>query len=121
MNKLFLITILLIATECFSQFQPPDSIQVKKIIAIKAQRDSLLIVTNYLQTENDSLKAGIAIRDRKISAKQNIIEMQDNIISYMEKQIKKFEDTPIVKEVVKWAGVIISSIAAGIITGLIIR
>ena len=109
----------------FSQYYL-DSAQAIKTIKIKAQRDSLLIVTDYLQTENDFLKSGIAIRDMKISSKQNIINMQDTIILYMEKQIKKLENTPIIKQEIKtkwfvWAGVVISSLCAGMITGFIIK
>ncbi len=118
--------ILLMSEICSAQFQAPDSIQVKKTIAIKAQRDSLLIVTEYFQTENDSLKSGIAIRDNKLKLKQSLIDMQDTIILYKDKQIYKLENTPIVKEVIKtkwyvYAGIIISSICAGIITGLVIK
>ena len=109
----------------FSQYYL-DSAQAINTIKIKAQRDSLLIVTDYLQTENDFLKSGIAIRDMKISSKQNIINMQDTIILYMEKQIKKLENTPIIKQEIKtnwfvWAGVVISSLCAGMITGFIIK
>lgn len=125
MNKLFLITFLLISTICYSQFNL-DSTQARKTIKIKEQRDSLLIVTDYFQTENDSLKSGIKIRDSKINAKQNIIDMQDTIIMYKDKQINKLENTPIIKEVVRtkwytWAGVIISSVCAGLITGIFIK
>ena len=109
----------------FSQYYL-DSAQAVKTIKIKAQRDSLLIVNDFLHTENDSLKSGIAIRDLKINAKQNIINMQDTIMLYMEKRIKKLENTPIIKEEIKikwyvWAGVIVSSICAGMITGFIIK
>ena len=114
MSKIILLILLLMPAVSFSQYYL-DSAQAIKTIKIKAQRDSLLIVTDYLHTENDSLKSGIAIRDLKINAKQNIINMQDTIMLYMEKQIKKLENTPIIKEEIKikwyvWAGVIVSSI-----------
>lgn len=113
------------STICYSQFEL-DSVQAMKTIAIKAQRDSLLIVADYFQTENDSLKAGIAIRDNKINSQQLLIGMQDTIMIYMDKQLKKFEQAPIIKEVVKtkwyvYAGIIISSICTGIITGVLIK
>lgn len=125
MSKIILLILLLMPAVSFSQYYL-DSAQAIKTIKIKAQRDSLLIVTDYLHTENDSLKSGIAIRDLKINAKQNIINMQDTIMLYMEKQIKKLENTPIIKEEIKikwyvWAGVIVSSICAGMITGFIIK
>ena len=125
MNKLILFILLLLSNVTFSQYVL-DSSQAVKTIKIKAQRDSLLIVNDFLHTENDSLKSGIAIRDLKINAKQNIINMQDTIMLYMEKQIKKLENTPIIKEEIKikwyvWAGVIVSSICDGMITGFIIK
>lgn len=117
--------ILLISEICSAQFNL-DSTQAIKTIKIKYERDSLLIVTDYFQTENDSLKSGISIRDNIIFHKQNIIDMQDTIILYKDKQIYKLENTPIVKEVIKtkwyvYAGIIISSVCAGIITGLLIK
>lgn len=116
---------MLISTICYSQYNL-DSIQAVKTLKIKAERDSLLIVTDYFQIENDSLKSGIAIRDNKLKLKQSLIDMQDTIILYKDKQIYKLENTPIVKEVIKtkwyvYAGLIVSSFAAGIITGLVIK
>ena len=121
----FILLILLLPCSLFAQYNL-DSVQAVKTLKIKAERDSLLIVTDYLHTENDSLKSGIVIRDNKLKLKQDIINMQDTILLYKDKQIYKLENTQVVKEEIKtkwyvYAGIIISSVCAGIITGLVIK
>lgn len=118
-KTLLTISILLISINAFSQFQF-DSVQVKKI--------RLVIEENaFLKVENDSLVSKVDYLKRAGSVSELIISMQDSIILNKEKQIKKLESIPqtVVQEnKTKWyvfAGIIISSVSAGIITGLIIK
>lgn len=128
MNKVLIIAcfiILLMSETCSAQYYL-DSTQAVKTLRIKYERDSLLITSEFLNVENDSLKSRTALLDRKLELKQNIIDMQETVITYKDKQILKLEQTPVIKEFITtkwyvWAGVIISSVCAGIITGLIIH
>ena len=118
-KTLLTISILLISINAFSQFQF-DSVQVKKI--------RLIIEENaFLKVENDSLVSKVDYLKRAGSVSELIISAQDSIILNKEKQIKQLEAKPqtVVQEnKTKWyvfAGIIISSVSAGIITGLIIK
>jgi len=118
--KTFLIILILtISNVSFCQFEF-DSTQVKKI--------RLIIEENkFLQTENDSLNSRVAIYKKSENFYKQITAMQDTIIGNKEKQIRQLEAKP--QQVIQinqtkwytWAGVIISSVCAGIITGLIIK
>lgn len=115
-----LFSILIITvSNCYSQYNF-DSVQVKKI--------NLIIEENkFLNIENDSLKSRCYLYKKALTTQDLIISMQDTIINNKEQQIKELELIP--KNVVKinhtkwyvFAGIIISSIATGIITGLIIK
>lgn len=119
-KTLLIISILtLCSNKGFTQFQF-DSVQVKKI--------RLIIEENtFLKTENDSLNSRITLYKKGDYINNLIISMQDSIISNKEKQIKQLESIP--QQVTQvnqtkwyvWAGVVISSVCAGIITGLIIK
>jgi hypothetical protein len=113
-----IITLTILSNVSFAQFNF-DSVQVKKIRLIIEERD-------FLKVENDSLISRCKLFDKKISLLNLEIEMQDTIISYKEKQIKLLESKPIEVREIKthwytWAGVIVSSIATGLIIGVIIK
>ena len=94
--------------------------QVKKI--------RLIIEDNkFLKIENDSLYSRVNLYKKLVFNLNEVSSMQDTIILYKEKQIKELEAIP--KTVVnvnytKWyvfGGIIVSSIAAGLITGFFIK
>jgi len=118
-KTLLIILILIVSSTAYSQFEF-DSVQVKKI--------RLIIEENkFLQVENDSLNSRVVIYKKSENFYKQIVEMQDTIINNKEKQIRQLEMKP--QQVIQvnqtkwytWAGVIVSSVAAGIITGLIIK
>lgn len=120
-----LIIILLSSTICSGQYYL-DSTNAAKTIKIKFQRDSLLIVTDYQQTENDSLKSGIILRDKKLGLKDLEIAMQDTIIKRQDNQLRIFENKPIEVREIKtsfwtYAGIAVSGIATGLIIGIVVK
>lgn len=80
----------------------------------------------YYQAKADTLQKmnSSLVKQNSVLEIQNA--MKDSIVTWMDFQLKRYENTPIVKEVIKtkwytWLGVIVSSIAAGLITGIIIK
>ena len=97
-----------------------DSTQINKI--------RLIIEDNkFLKVENDSLSNRCLYYKKILFNSDLIISMQDSIISNKEKQLKQLESIP--KTVInvnytKWyifAGIVLTSISAGLITGLILK
>lgn len=129
MNKILIIAcfiVFLTAGICSAQEFVLTPEQAVKAIMIKAERDSLRIVTEFQQTENDSLKSGIKIRDNLLELKDMEIAIQDSTINRKDQQIQKLEMRGVeIREIktgfLTWAGVIVSSVAAGMIIGIIIK
>lgn len=94
--------------------------EIKNMRLIISERD-------FLKVENDSLKSRCYLYKKALTTQDLIISMQDTIINNKEQQIKELELIP--KNVVKinhtkwyvFAGIIISSVATGIITGMILK
>ena len=121
MKKLLIILILILCSNfVHAQSFEFDSVQVKKL--------RLIIEENsFLKIENDSLNSRVEIYKRMDFNNKQIISMYDTVIANKEQQIKLLEMKP--QQVIQvnqtkwytWAGVVISSVVAGIITGILIK
>lgn len=120
MSKLRIILIIIfsfLAVSLFGQYQF-DSTEIKKI--------RLIIEDNqYLKAENDSLESKVKLQDRKIFILNSQIAMRDTVIYFKEMQIRDLGVRPALDNSgikwYTWAGVIISSIAGGIILQTILQ
>lgn len=119
MRTLIIIILLSISTVANSQYVF-DSVQVKKL--------NLIIEENkFLNVENDSLNNRVNLYKQALSKDELIISIQDSVMAIKERQLKKFEQTPQITQIVKktgfwtWCGVVVSSVAVGLITGYVLR
>lgn len=94
--------------------------QVKKLRLIVLERD-------FLKIEVDSLNNRCELY-RNLNLSNNlIIAMQDTVIAIKERQLKIFENTPQITQVIKktgfltWVGVIVSSLAGGLVIGYVLK
>lgn len=97
-----------------------DSIEVKGIRLVFEEKD-------FLKTFSDSLNSRCSLYKKNISSLNDIIEMQDTIISHKEIQIRKLEAIPqtIIQEnktgFFVFAGIVVSCVAVGLIGGILIK
>jgi len=104
-----------------------DTCLVKVPYKYLKQMRLLTIEFDFIKQENDSLYSRVNLYKKLTFNLSEVSSMKDTIILYKEKQIKELEAIP--KTVVnvnhtKWyvfAGIIVSSIAVGLITGFFVK